>query len=606
MSTQETQQAIERTRKRLNQRLQEQAEKDGHWEGQLSSSALATATAVVALKQADDQAYQQQINEGLAWLAANANEDGGWGDTTRSKTNIATTSLCWAAFAITESPDYKRTITAAEAWITTEVGGLEPSQVKQAIMERYAEDHSFSIPILTMLALCGRLGADGWELVTPLPFEMAAAPHQIYRWLRMPVVSYALPALIAIGQVIYHNRRQVNPVTGLLRKLTKKRTLALLQTIQPQNGGYLEAIPLTSFVVMSLAAMGLKGNPVLKKGVAFLKARVRKDGSWPIDTHLATWLTSLTVNAMAEHLTSQHRAQLQKWLLAQQNHEQHPYTHAAPGGWSWTPQPGGVPDADDTSAALLALYELAPDRAKSEARQGINWLLGLQNKDGGMPSFCRGWGTLPFDKSSADITAHALAAITAWGTMGAREPTWERAEKGMLQYLLKAQRPDGSWVPLWFGNQHEPNGENPVFGTAKVLIALETWHCAMPEDSRLTVAMMITMARQWLVQQANEEGGWGGAKDLPATIEETALAVEALAATEQPLQEDERCHIEAGLNWLVEHTQEGTLTQAAPIGYYFANLWYFEELYPQIFAVSAMNRARQRELTKLDLQSVLI
>ena len=38
----------------------------------------------------------------------------------------------------------------------------------------------------------------------------------------------------------------------------------------------------------------------------------------------------------------------------------HPYTGAAPGGWAWTDLPGGVPDADDTPGALLALVALEP------------------------------------------------------------------------------------------------------------------------------------------------------------------------------------------------------------------------------------------------------
>ena len=42
--------------------------------------------------------------------------------------------------------------------------------------------------------------------------------------------------------------------------------------------------------------------------------------------------------------------------------------------------------------------------------EGLKWLLGLQNSDGGIPTFCRGWGTLPFDRSSPDLTAHAIRA----------------------------------------------------------------------------------------------------------------------------------------------------------------------------------------------------
>ena len=73
----------------------------GHWEGHLSSSALSTATALVALHildQANSQNnYTQHINAGLQWLVDNQNTDGGWGDTTKSFSNISTTMLCWAA-----------------------------------------------------------------------------------------------------------------------------------------------------------------------------------------------------------------------------------------------------------------------------------------------------------------------------------------------------------------------------------------------------------------------------------------------------------------------------------------------------------------------------
>jgi len=53
------------------------------------------------------------------------------------------------------------------------------------------------------------------------------------------------------------------------------------------------------------------------------------------------------------------RRHLTEWLLAQQFMVEHPYTHAAPGAWSWTNLPGAVPDADDTAGALLALKSWA-------------------------------------------------------------------------------------------------------------------------------------------------------------------------------------------------------------------------------------------------------
>ena len=73
-----------------------------------------------------------------------------------------------------------------------------------------------------------------------------------------------------------------------------------LTTLQPGNGGFLEATPLTSFVTMSLASMGEAQHPVAQRGVGFLRASVRPDGSWPIDTNLATWGTTLAVRALGK------------------------------------------------------------------------------------------------------------------------------------------------------------------------------------------------------------------------------------------------------------------------------------------------------------------
>src|SRR5204863_8372380 len=127
-----------------------------------------------------------------------------------------------------------------------------------------------------------------------------------------------LPALIAIGQAIHRNRPTRNPIPLLFRSLTKKKTLRLLEEIQPFSGGFLEATPLTSFVTMSLAGSGLADHIVAGRGMQFLVDSVRPDGSWPIDTNLATWVTTLSVNALGGDLPPQERRAIRTWLLQQQ------------------------------------------------------------------------------------------------------------------------------------------------------------------------------------------------------------------------------------------------------------------------------------------------
>ena len=630
----------------------------GHWEGELSSSALSTATAVTALElwqrhaspkvQLADAPRQAAICNGLRWLAEHQNADGGWGDTTLSFSNISTTALCWAAFGAVPGAEAKwsETVRRAEAWLAgkcsvSSVQGSDPkpaaaeaptenwklntehspvldrSAIITAIIARYGKDRTFSVPILTMCALAGRLGEgeEAWQKVIQLPFELAALPHKFFAALRLPVVSYALPALIAIGQVRHHHLPTRNPLTRLLRNRARAKTLRVLERIQPPGGGFLEATPLTSFVTMSLAGSGNANHPVALHGVEFLLKSVRADGSWPIDTNLATWVTTLAVNALGpsihEVMSAEERRRILDWLLAQQYRTVHPYTNAAPGGWAWTDLPGGVPDADDTAGALLALKQLndGSPRVREAAITGVKWLLDLQNRDGGIPTFCRGWTNLPFDRSSPDITAHALRAWLAWTPQAsAREHrTIRKAIFDSTRFLNSAHKLDGSWNPLWFGNQSAQNEENLFYGTAQVVKALaasvNNWNSVVGEclpGDLVTQSRLMIQGVKWLVDNQQPDGCWGTERASSGSVEETALALEAMATggivhtTLSPTLSEPG---ERGLNWLFLRIEDGTWTQPAPIGFYFAKLWYYERLYPMVFTVAALEAVARLDAT---------
>ncbi|MEN6577621.1 MAG: prenyltransferase/squalene oxidase repeat-containing protein [Phycisphaerales bacterium] len=595
--------ALEETIATLRAKLLAARGQHGHWEGRLSSSALSTATAAFALALADRDRYRALVDRGLLWLCEHQNADGGWGDTVGSPSNLSTTMLCYSVMAVTDRPDAcLPCVERTECWLRRIVGTLEPEPLARTVELQYGKDRTFSVPILTMCALAGRLGDAGraWRFVRPLPFELAVLPHRLFKWLRLPVVSYALPALIAIGQVRYRHRKPGNPLVRGIRRLSAAKTLRVLTTLQPENGGFLEAAPLTSFVVMSLAAAGHREHAVVAKGIEFLAASIREDGSWPIDTNLATWGTTLSIDALSaggieKALSPSERQGLLDWLLSCQYRSVHPYTQAVPGGWAWTNLPGAVPDADDTAGALIALRELShigpmgPMGLIPSVRAGIEWLLGLQNADGGIPTFCRGWMNLPFDKSAADLTAHVLAAMGVWlpTLSGPLKGRTEQAMRRALRHLQEVQRPDGSWVPLWFGNQSAANQENPVYGTSRALKHLAT--CASAMGSIGPMGTMCERALQWLLSVQNADGGWGGADSVASSIEETAVAVDALATAgpDSPAAVGAACR---GAQWLIASTNRGASLPASPIGLYFARLWYFEELYPLLFTLCALCR----------------
>jgi len=547
----------------------------GVWTGRLSSSALSTATALSAFCVVSRERFDDMITSGVRWLAANQNVDGGWGDTPDSPSNLSTTMLAQAALTLAGVPSgAARSHERGEGYLRRMAGSSTRQRVA-SLRESYGKDRTFSAPILANCALAGIVG---WEEVPPLPFELARLPRSWFSQLRLHVVSYALPALIAVGQLVHRRRPTANPVVELLRDGSVAPTLRRLTEIQPASGGFLEAVPLTSFVVMSLAGAGRTGHPVVRRGLDFLTTAVRGDGSWPIDTNLTTWVTTQAVEALSARPPIEGADLVKQWLLDQQHDRVHLYTGSPPGGWAWTDLPGGVPDADDTSGALIALAHLGGRPPAEAVAAAVAWLLDLQNADGGWPTFCRGWGKLPFDRSAPDLTAHALRAIgMCRGCVGpARE---SRAIRRGFHFLGKTQSPDGSWRPLWFGNQHTPDGANPVYGTARVLAAYRDFDKSTSAEARRGVA--------FLLGAENADGGWGGASDVPSTLEETALAVRALAAAADESHAAAACL--DGCTFLARRFSEPTLAEGAPIGLYFASLWYAETLYRLIWSVAAFD-----------------
>ncbi len=347
---------------------------------------------------------------------------------------------------------------------------------------------------------------------------------------------------------------------------------------------------------MCLISSGYENNIVVEKGLNFLINQQREDGSWPIDTDLSTWVTTLSVKALGKSIQSFLKEseiyKLTNHLLSIQYKERHPFNNSLPGGWGWTNYSGSVPDVDDTCGAILALLELyhEEDEETEALINGCKWLLAQQNNDGGFPTFCRGWGRLPFDSSCSDLTGHAFYALmTTIEKLENKLPDKLRnkftksALRG-LEFLKKEQKADGSWLPLWFGNQLTDDKTNPVYGTAKVSVYLSdclNYKC-LNDKTRSEIQNLLNNARNWLLNQQNKDGSWGGALGTKGSLEETSLSICALSKTNE-----ESCL--KGFQWLDKKFNKDGLP-SSPIGLYFAALWYDEKLYPLIYYTEALRR----------------
>ena len=547
----------------------------GLWRGELSSSAISTAVAIFALRQIDANRYTETIQCGAEWLLHTMQADGSWGDSIESPSNMTATLLTYAAlFAMGQAPE------ATRHYLSERFGGVTDEAIIKGVLTYYGKDLTFSVPILVMCASAGVI--HDWERIPPLPFELSVLPQRLFRFLQLPVVSYAIPALIAVGILRFQRGKQ-----GILSPLRRRfitPSLRVLERLQPVPGGFLEAAPLTAFVSMCLSCAGFRSHPVTQKAAQFLLNTVRPDGSWPIDTDLSGWVTSISIKVLADDLPIDDRRSLDRQLCANAFTYPHPFTGARPGGWGWSDLPGAVPDADDTAGALVALSTLRKGVPCPEVVHGIEWLLALQNRDGGMPTFCKGWGKLPFDRSSPDISAHALLAFVSWQAVLPTElqARCQRSIQRLLGWMKQAQAADGSWSPLWFGDQDAPQEQSLVYGTATATEYLSA-------SSDPLAVLLAAKGVRYLLAAQNSDGGWGGTKGAPSKVTLTAKALSALAS----YPDCDPQAIERGFDWLYQRYTDGTWLQREPIGLYFARLWYSEELYSLTFVLQALKKLKQ-------------
>ncbi|HEX2479822.1 MAG TPA: squalene--hopene cyclase, partial [Geminicoccaceae bacterium] len=172
-----------------------------------------------------------------------------------------------------------------------------------------------------------------------------------------------------------------------------------------------------------------------------------------------------------------------------------------PGGWPFEYRNDHYPDVDDTAVILCALHRADPQRYKSAIARGVEWMLGLQSRNGGWGSFDADnthdyLNNIPFadhgallDPPTADLTARCISALAQIGY-----PREHPAIARGLEFLRGEQEADGSWFGRW--------GTNYVYGTWSVLSALN----AVGEDM---AQPYVRKAVEWLQARQQGDGGWG-------------------------------------------------------------------------------------------------
>ena len=273
---------------------------------------------------------------------------------------------------------------------------------------------------------------------------------------------------------------------------------------------------------------------------------------------------------------------------------------AEPSGWAFEFNNESYPDVDDTAMVLLALKKArASDETKQRAceRRALTWLLAMQGKDGGWAAFDvdNNWKILsnvPFadhnamlDPSCPDITGRVLEAVVLCG-LQTNDPAVRRG----VEYLLRAQEPDGSWYGRW--------GVNYIYGTFLALRGLRAAGLSENEPS-------IQRALEFVRAYQNRDGGWGEScasydegRFVPnfSTPSQTAWAILALLAGGDIRSES----LYNGVEYLVRTARsDGTWDEDYCTGTGFPRVFYlsyteYRNMFP-LFALAAFMKAMASE-----------
>ncbi|HWY42116.1 MAG TPA: squalene--hopene cyclase [Candidatus Sulfotelmatobacter sp.] len=265
---------------------------------------------------------------------------------------------------------------------------------------------------------------------------------------------------------------------------------------------------------------------------------------------------------------------------------------AEPGGWAFEFRNDHYPDVDDTAFILMALQRVEfPDEARMEAaaRRGVQWLLSMQNRDGGWAAFDRDNDSnflcnIPFadhnamiDPSTADVTARVMECLGRFG-WPAEHPSVQRG----LKFLLKDQCEDGSWFGRW--------GVNYVYGTSGVLRALETVSLNAKDYCKRAV--------NWLKSVQKTDGSFGESLlsyDDPktkgqgnSTASQTAWGLIGLLAAADP---GDPAIAKAAAYLVKQQNEDGSWSESEFTGTGFPCVFYLKyHLYRNSFPVYALAR----------------
>jgi squalene-hopene/tetraprenyl-beta-curcumene cyclase len=234
----------------------------------------------------------------------------------------------------------------------------------------------------------------------------------------------------------------------------------------------------------------------------------------------------------------------------------------APAGWFFEYANAWYPDVDDTAMVAMALKRIGGPANEAAAMRGVQWMLAMQNNDGGWAAFDRTqdrkiYEYVPFadhnaiqDPSCPDITGRVLECLS-WHGIKCDHP----AVRSALEYIKSKQEPEGCFFGRW--------GVNYIYGTWQAVIG--PIRCGVSRDEA-----WIAKAGQWIKSVQNPDGSFGESANSyidPALKGQGVSTASQTAWAAMILQEIYGAHdadLARALAWLA-HTQLSEIDAQNPL-----------------------------------------
>jgi squalene-hopene/tetraprenyl-beta-curcumene cyclase len=313
------------------------------------------------------------------------------------------------------------------------------------------------------------------------------------------------------------------------------------------------------------------------------------------------WDTAIAAHALAEAGAAPQESltRAADWLVAKEVRKKGDWSihrpAVEPSGWYFEFANEYYPDIDDTGMVMIALaFARGANIPAQEAaiQRALNWLIAMQAKDGGWAAFDvdNNWPVLsqvPFadhnamlDPTCPDISGRVLEAMALHGI-----PLDHPAMKRGVQYLIRAQEPDGSWYGRW--------GVDYIYGTYLALRGLRA-----AGESELEVHIL--RASEWLRAIQNADGGWGESPEsytegvyvnAPSTPSQTSWALLGLLASGDTRSES----LDRAVAYLVRTQRpDGTWDEPQATGTGFPRVFYLNyHMYRNTFPLLALATFRK-------------